>query len=144
MTGPAIHHLQVTPDDVAGNGGRGIVDHFGLHGKFDVEIGTLSKAFGAFGGAILGSARLRQQILDHSRMFVGSTPLPLPLANAALRVWACADWFADCRRERCLTPSVSVRCTPLRCAAASEQLRWPAASLRSVPRPEAGGDRRAG
>ena len=43
--------------------------------------------------------------------------------------------------RRALTPSVSVRCTSLRCAAANEPLRWPAASLRSVPRPEAGGDR---
>ena len=45
---------------------------------------TLSKSFGAYGGAILGTARLRQRILDRSRMFAGSTPLPLPLANAAL------------------------------------------------------------
>ena len=44
----------------------------------------MSKAFGAYGGAILGTARLRQEILDRSRMFVGSTPPPLPLANAAL------------------------------------------------------------
>jgi 7-keto-8-aminopelargonate synthetase-like enzyme len=44
----------------------------------------LSKSFGAYGGAILGSARLRQQILDRSRMFVGSTAPPPPLVNAAL------------------------------------------------------------
>ena len=49
-----------------------------------IQTVTLSKSFGAYGGAILGSARLRQEILDRSRMFVGSTPLPLPLANAAL------------------------------------------------------------
>jgi 7-keto-8-aminopelargonate synthetase-like enzyme len=49
-----------------------------------IQTVTLSKAFGAYGGAILGTTRLRQRILDRSPMFVGSTPLPLPLANAAL------------------------------------------------------------
>jgi 7-keto-8-aminopelargonate synthetase-like enzyme len=49
-----------------------------------IQTVTLSKAFGAYGGAILGTARLRQRVLDGSRMVVGSTPLPLPLANAAL------------------------------------------------------------
>ena len=41
-------------EGVLGRGGRGIVDHFGLHGKFDLEIGTLSKAFGVVGGVIAG------------------------------------------------------------------------------------------
>jgi glycine C-acetyltransferase len=41
-------------EGVVGRGGRGIVDHFALHGKFDVEIGTLSKAFGVVGGVIAG------------------------------------------------------------------------------------------
>jgi len=50
-------------EGVLGRGGRGIVDHFGLHGKFDVEIGTLSKAFGVVGGVIAG----RQVIIDWMR-----------------------------------------------------------------------------
>jgi len=50
-------------EGVLGRGGRGIVDHFGLHGKFDVEIGTLSKAFGVVGGVIAG----RQVIVDWLR-----------------------------------------------------------------------------
>ena len=37
-------------EGVLGQGGRGIVDHFNLHGKVDIEVGTLSKAFGVVGG----------------------------------------------------------------------------------------------
>ncbi len=54
-------------DDAHGEGvlgnGKGIVAHFGLHGKFDVEIGTLSKAFGVMGGVIAG----KQEIVDYIR-----------------------------------------------------------------------------
>jgi glycine C-acetyltransferase len=50
-----------------------------------IQCITLSKAFGVFGGAILGTRKLREQILQRSRAFIGSTPLPLPLANAALQ-----------------------------------------------------------
>lgn len=50
-------------EGVLGRGGRGIVDHFGLHGKFDLEIGTLSKAFGVVGGVIAG----KKLIIDYIR-----------------------------------------------------------------------------
>ena len=45
-------------EGVLGRGGRGIVDHFGLHGRVDIEIGTMSKAFGVVGGIVAGSATL--------------------------------------------------------------------------------------
>lgn len=50
-------------EGVLGKGGRGIVDHFGLHGVFDVEIGTLSKAFGVIGGVIAG----KKVVVDYLR-----------------------------------------------------------------------------
>ncbi len=70
---------------VLGATGQGAVEQAGVSRRQLIQTVTLSKAFGAFGGAILGTAKLRQRILDHSRLFVGSTPLPLPLANAALQ-----------------------------------------------------------
>ncbi|MEZ4581134.1 MAG: hypothetical protein R3A10_05710 [Caldilineaceae bacterium] len=41
--------------EASGEGGRGIVDHFGLHGSVDVEVGTMSKAFGVVGGMVADS-----------------------------------------------------------------------------------------
>jgi len=62
------HGLMTMVDDahgegVLGRGGRGIVDHFGLHGQFDVEIGTFSKAFGVVGGVVAG----KQVVVDYLR-----------------------------------------------------------------------------
>jgi 8-amino-7-oxononanoate synthase len=93
---PLPEYLEVLPKDALiivddahgagwlGRNGRGTLEYTGVSRRRIIQTVTLSKSFGAYGGAILGTARLRQQILDHSRMFVGSTPLPLPLANAAL------------------------------------------------------------
>jgi glycine C-acetyltransferase len=61
------HGVLTMVDDAHGEGvlgrGKGIVSHFGLEGKFDVEIGTLSKAFGVMGGVIAG----RQTVVDYIR-----------------------------------------------------------------------------
>jgi glycine C-acetyltransferase len=60
-------------EGVVGRGGRGIVDHFGLHGKFDVEIGTLSKAFGVVGGVIAGKKVLVDWMRQRGRPFLFSS-----------------------------------------------------------------------
>ncbi len=76
-------------DDAHGAGtlganGRGSIELEKVNRKQIVQTITLSKAFGVYGGAILGARDLREKIFGKSHLFVGSTPLPLPLANAAL------------------------------------------------------------
>jgi 8-amino-7-oxononanoate synthase len=94
---PLARYLEILPKDavilvddahgagVLGKEGKGSVEHEGVGRKRIVQTITLSKAFGTYGGAILGTGSLRQRIVEHSKMFLGSTPLPLPLANAAMR-----------------------------------------------------------
>ncbi len=60
-------------EGVVGRGGRGIVDHFGLHGKFDLEIGTFSKAFGVVGGVIAGKKIVVDWIRQRARPFLFSS-----------------------------------------------------------------------
>jgi len=76
-------------DDAHGAGtlgrhGRGTMEHMGVSDERIIQVMTLSKAFGVYGGAVLGSRRLRDRVVSRSRLFTGNTPLPLPLANAAL------------------------------------------------------------
>lgn len=67
-----------------GANGRGTIELEQVDRKRMVQCGTLSKAFGAFGGIILSSNEVREKILTRSRSFVGATPLPPPLAGAAV------------------------------------------------------------
>jgi 7-keto-8-aminopelargonate synthetase-like enzyme len=67
-----------------GAGGKGTPEFEGVSRRRLIQNVTLSKAFGAYGGAILCSRALREQIMRRSRFFTASTPLPLPLAGAAL------------------------------------------------------------
>jgi len=60
-------------EGVVGRGGRGIVDHFNLHGRFDVEIGTLSKAFGVVGGVIAGKHKIVDYLRQKARPFLFSS-----------------------------------------------------------------------
>lgn len=60
-------------EGVLGRGGRGIADHFNLHGKIDIEVGTLSKAFGVVGGYIAGSKRLTDYLAQRGRPFLFSS-----------------------------------------------------------------------
>ncbi len=65
-------------EGVLGNGGRGIVDHFGLHGQVDIEVGTLSKAFSVLGGFITGKKVLIDFYKQKARQFLFSSALSVP------------------------------------------------------------------
>lgn len=60
-------------EGVLGRGGRGIVDHFNLHGRVDIEVGTMSKAFGVVGGYVAGSKRLIDYLEQKGRPFLFSS-----------------------------------------------------------------------
>ncbi|HRX04485.1 MAG: glycine C-acetyltransferase [Anaerolineae bacterium] len=71
-------------EGVLGKGGRGIVDHFDLHGRVDVEIGTLSKAFGAVGGLAAGSQVLTDWLKQRGRPFLFSSAMTVPDVAACI------------------------------------------------------------
>ncbi|MBC8172251.1 MAG: aminotransferase class I/II-fold pyridoxal phosphate-dependent enzyme, partial [Anaerolineae bacterium] len=106
------HNILLMVDDahgegVLGRGGRGIVDHFGLHGKVDIEVGTMSKAFGVVGGIIAGSQVIIDWLRQRARPFLFSSAMTVPDAAACLeavdmleeseelvqRLWANADFM---------------------------------------------------
>jgi glycine C-acetyltransferase len=94
-------------EGVLGKGGRGIVDHFGLHGKVDVEVGTMSKAFGVVGGIVAGDKVIVEWLRQRGRPFLFSSAVTAPDAAACLaavdlleestelvdRLWANAKYF---------------------------------------------------
>lgn len=94
-------------EGVLGNGGRGIVDHFGLHGRVDVEIGTLSKAFGVVGGMVAGKQVIIDWLRQRGRPFLFSSAMTVPDAAACIeavnilqestelvdRLWQNAEFF---------------------------------------------------
>jgi glycine C-acetyltransferase len=85
----ARHGLMTMVDDahgegVLGHGGRGIVDHFGLHGKFDVEIGTFSKAFGVIGGVVAGKRVIVDYLRQKARPFLFSNAVTAADSAACL------------------------------------------------------------
>jgi glycine C-acetyltransferase len=69
---------------VLGRSGRGSVDHFGLHGRVDVQMGTLSKALGAMGGYIAGSKTLIEFLIQKARPWLLSTAHPPAVVAAAI------------------------------------------------------------
>ena len=69
---------------VLGANGRGTVDHFGLHGHIDIQVGTLSKAIGALGGYVCGSRDLIDFLYHRARPFLFSTSHPPGVAAACL------------------------------------------------------------
>jgi glycine C-acetyltransferase len=94
-------------EGVLGKAGRGIVDHFDLHGKVDIEIGTLSKAFGVVGGVVAGSQRIVDWLRQRGRPFLFSSAMTVPDVAACLaaidlleasselvdRLWENTDYF---------------------------------------------------
>jgi len=69
---------------VFGRQGRGTVDHFDVHGRVDIQVGTLSKAFGVLGGYVAGSAALVTFLQQRARPFLFSTSHPPAIAAACL------------------------------------------------------------
>lgn len=79
-------------EGVLGRGGRGIVDHFGLHGKVDIEVGTMSKAFGVVGGVVAGDPRIVEWLRQRGRPFLFSSAMTVPDVAACL---AAIDLLAE-------------------------------------------------
>jgi glycine C-acetyltransferase len=81
-------HLLMVDDahgeGVLGKGGRGIVDHYELHGKVDVEVGTLSKAFGVVGGVVAGKKEIVEWLSQRGRPFLFSSAMTVPDVAACL------------------------------------------------------------
>lgn len=71
-------------EGVLGKNGRGIVDHFNLHGQVDIEIGTLSKAFGVVGGMAAGKSEIIDYLKQRSRPFLFSSALTIPDVAASI------------------------------------------------------------
>lgn len=70
---------------VIGNHGRGTAEHFGIKDKVDIQMGTLSKAFGNLGGYIAGSRPLIEYIRNKARSFIYSTSLPPSVLGGSIK-----------------------------------------------------------
>jgi glycine C-acetyltransferase len=77
---------------VLGAGGAGTVDHFGLHGRVDIQVGTLSKAIGVLGGFIAGPPHLIEWLQNRGRPYLFSTSAPPSVVAACI---AALDVIAD-------------------------------------------------
>ena len=98
---------------VLGRNGRGTVDHYGLHGKVDIQVGTLSKAIGVLGGYVCGSRELIEYLYHRARPFLFSTSHPPAVAGACLaafdileqeperieRLWENTRYFKDALKD---------------------------------------------
>ena len=108
---PLGDYLRILPGDglillddahgagVLGKSGKGTIEHAGLGRRQIIQTIALSKAFGVYGGAVLCSDELRETIQAQSRLFRGNTPLPPPLAHAALKAVAILASAKDLRRR---------------------------------------------
>lgn len=96
-------------EGVLGNAGRGIVDHFGLSGRVDIELGTMSKAFGAVGGYVAGKRIIMDYLHQKARPFLFSSAVTPPDVAACIagveilqasgdlvkRLWDNANYFKN-------------------------------------------------
>lgn len=71
-------------EGVLGRNGRGIVDHFNLHGKVDIEVGTMSKAFGVIGGYVAGKKIIIDWLRQRARPFLFSSAMTVPDTAACI------------------------------------------------------------
>ena len=69
---------------VLGRNGRGTIDHFDLHGRVDIQVGTLSKAIGVMGGYIAGRQHLKDFLVQRCRTLLFSTSQPPAVAAACI------------------------------------------------------------
>jgi len=69
---------------VLGRAGRGTIDHFGMHGRVDIQVGTLSKAIGALGGYVCGTRDLIDFLYHRARPFLFSTSHPPSVAATCI------------------------------------------------------------
>ena len=69
---------------VLGKNGRGTIDHFDLHGRVDIQVGTLSKAVGVMGGYIAGRQHLKDYLIQRCRPLLFSTSQPPAVAAACI------------------------------------------------------------
>jgi glycine C-acetyltransferase len=112
-------------EGVLGRAGRGIADHFGLHGRVDIEIGTLSKAFGVVGGYIAGKKAIVDYLRQRARPFLFSsavTPADIAACIAAVdilaesgelveKLWANTKYFKN--KMRALSFDLGQSVTPI-------------------------------
>ncbi len=101
-------------EGVLGRSGRGIVDHFNLHGRVDIEVGTMSKAFGVVGGYIAGAKRLTDYLVQKGRPFLFSSAVTAADVAACIAVvdtlnksdnlvkklWSNTGFFQDKMKQR--------------------------------------------
>jgi glycine C-acetyltransferase len=69
---------------VFGKNGRGTIDHFSMHGRVDIQVGTLSKAIGALGGYVAGNTNLIEFLYHRARPFLFSTSHPPAVVAACM------------------------------------------------------------
>jgi 8-amino-7-oxononanoate synthase len=117
---------------VLGQTGQGALEHAGVDRRRIIQTITLSKAFGTYGGAILASRELRQRVLDRSRMFVGNTPLPLPIAAAAIESVRLLQTDKSLR-QRLLRNAAQLKSALRQASFAAEGLSFPGPIVSFVP-----------